>query len=161
MSGQMNKWKEEQVLIICPGSQTTMAQLGCNELTPPAFRIPTRMFRDEETGEWRPNHTWKRKKVQKLGSGATRTIHDNTVADDVATEDEYEYVEDPESNEGAVYPLQGKKRGASLKGPSQFVILSSGILIAKTLVYSRPHCQHGRIFGVSRARPWPADHHLP
>ncbi|CAK7264216.1 Actin-like protein arp9 [Sporothrix epigloea] len=106
MSGQMNKWKEEQVLIICPGSQTTMAQLGCNELTPPTFRIPTRMFRDEETGEWRPNHTWKRKKVQALASAAIKPVQDDAVVGDVATEDEFEYVEDPESNEGAVYPLQ-------------------------------------------------------
>ncbi|CAK7197894.1 Actin-like protein arp9 [Sporothrix eucalyptigena] len=100
MSGQMNKFKEEQILIICPGSQTTMAQLGCGELTPPALRIPTRMFRDEETGEWRPYRTWKRKKQQKL-----LTATSNGAAG--AEEDEWEYVEDPESSEGAVYPLEG------------------------------------------------------
>ncbi|CAK7212450.1 Actin-like protein arp9 [Sporothrix bragantina] len=105
MSGQMNKFKEEQVLIICPGSQTTMAQLGCSELTPPAFRIPTRMFRDEETGEWRPYRTFKRKKQQKLAATAA-TNGDAAIADDAAKEDEWEYVEDPESSEGAVYPLE-------------------------------------------------------
>ena len=111
MSGQMNKWKEEQILIICPGSQTTMAQLGCNELTPPAFRIPTRMFRDEETGAWRPYRTWKRKKQQKLvavAATATAATNGDAGTDDAAKEDEWEYVEDPESNEGAVYPLEGE-----------------------------------------------------
>ncbi|CAK7227102.1 Actin-like protein arp9 [Sporothrix curviconia] len=102
MSGQMNKWKEEQILIICPGSQTTMAQLGCSELTPPAFRIPTRMFRDEETGEWRPYRTFKRKKQQQ----AAVATNGDAGADGAAREDEWEYVEDPESNEGAVYPLE-------------------------------------------------------
>lgn len=92
MSGQSTKWREEQILIVCPGSRTTMAQLGCNELTPPAYRIPTRMFHDEETDEWRPYRTWKRKK---LGAAAGKD------------EDEWEYVEDPDSDEGAVYPMEG------------------------------------------------------
>ncbi|GAB1316710.1 Actin-like protein arp9 [Madurella fahalii] len=89
MSSQTGKWREEQVLIICPGSQTTLAQLGCNELTPPAFRFPTRMFKDVDSDNWRPHHTYKRKKE---GSGAG--------------DDEWEYVEDTDSTEGAVYPIQ-------------------------------------------------------
>ncbi|KAI6785104.1 uncharacterized protein J7T54_006746 [Emericellopsis cladophorae] len=79
------KWREEQVLIICPGSQTTLAQMGCSELTPPAHRFPTRMFRDGDA--WRPYRTYMRKK---------------TVAG-VETE---EWVEDVDSDEGATYPLQ-------------------------------------------------------
>ncbi|KAF4126766.1 actin-related protein 9 [Geosmithia morbida] len=106
----LTKWREEQVLIICPGSQTTMAQLGCNELTPPARRFPTRMFPDTEDDSdnenettktvlttttttttaktWRPYHTFKR----------TRIV-------DGKAEDEW--VEDVDSDEGAVYPLRG------------------------------------------------------
>lgn len=94
MSSQTGKWREEQVLIICPGSQTTLAQLGCNELTPPAYRFPTRMFKDEESDHWRPYHTYKRKKEAPAGAGG-------------GGEDEYEYVEDIDSTEGAVYPIQG------------------------------------------------------
>lgn len=86
------KWREEQVLIICPGSQTTLAQVGCNELTPPAYRFPTRMFKDQESDDWRPHHTFKRKK-ETPGAGG---------------EDEWEYVEDIDSTEGAVYPIQGE-----------------------------------------------------
>ncbi len=106
MSGQTGKWREEQVLIICPGSQTTLAQLGCNELTPPAHRFPTRMFRDEDSDDWRPFRTYKRKKE----GGA-------------AGDDAWEYVEDVESAEGAVYPIQGAflpfscNVGSALKTP--------------------------------------------
>lgn len=99
MSAQTGKWKEEQILVICPGSQTTMAQLGCGELTPPALRIPTRMFQDEETGEWRANHVEKRRRVTANGT--------NGNGSNGAAGDEWEYIEDPDSTEGATYPIQG------------------------------------------------------
>ncbi|KAH9909159.1 hypothetical protein F4778DRAFT_768111 [Xylariomycetidae sp. FL2044] len=88
MSTQQGKWREEQILVICPGSLTTMAQLGCSELTPPAHRIPTRMFRDPDTDDFRPYHTYKRKKQN-------------------GKDDEWEYIEDRDSAKGAIYPIQG------------------------------------------------------
>ncbi|KAK7721371.1 Actin-like protein arp9 [Diaporthe eres] len=103
MSSQ-TKWKEEQVLVICPGSSTTMAQLGCSELTPPSQRFPTRMFKDGQTGAWRPYHTVKRRKNNPLGSNG---VAQAGAADGVKSEDEYEFVEDPDSSEGAVYPIRG------------------------------------------------------
>ncbi|TEA20864.1 SWI/SNF and RSC complexes subunit arp9 [Colletotrichum sidae] len=98
MSTQTGKFREDQCLIICPGSQTTLAQLGCSEMTPPVHRLPTRMFKDDETHEWRPFHTFKRKKAGVNGVLAV---------DGPRTDDEYEWVEDTDSDEGAVYPLQG------------------------------------------------------
>ncbi|KAM0279097.1 hypothetical protein ACHAQH_004783 [Verticillium albo-atrum] len=95
MSGQAGKFREDQILVICPGSHTTMAQLGCGELTPPAHRIPTRMFKDSDSDEWRPYHTYKRKKTRADGAPAQEG------------EDEYEWVEDTDSDEGAVYPIVG------------------------------------------------------
>lgn len=89
MSSSAAKWREEQVLVLCPGSQTTMAQLGCGELTPPAHRIPTRMFRDGD--EWRPYHSFSR----------------SLVVDGVARQ---EWLEDVDADEGAVYPMQGEHR---------------------------------------------------
>ncbi|RDA88068.1 hypothetical protein CP532_5283 [Ophiocordyceps camponoti-leonardi (nom. inval.)] len=86
MASSAAKWREEQILIICPGSQTTMAQLGCGELTPPTHRIRTRMFRDGD--EWRPYHTFKRTRVV---DGKERDV----------------WVEDVDSDEGAVFPLEG------------------------------------------------------
>ncbi|KAL7938090.1 actin-like ATPase domain-containing protein [Trichoderma chlorosporum] len=83
------KWREEQILIICPGSKTTMAQLGCGELSPPAHRIPTRMFRDDEDSQqWRPYYTYKRTKV----------------IDGVEHE---EWVEDVDEDKDAVWPIEG------------------------------------------------------
>jgi len=109
MSGQQGKWREDQILVICPGSQTTMAQLGCSELTPPAHRIPTRMFKDAEDddeegggGAYRPYHTYKRRKS---GLPTPPPGEEGNKAED--DEDDYEWVEDRDSVEGAVYPLQG------------------------------------------------------
>lgn len=99
--------------MICPGSSTTMAQLGCSELTPPSQRFPTRMFRDAETGEWRPYYTYKRKKktvAVDVNGGADANGHANGAAggvDKKEDKDEYEFVEDPDSAEGAIYPLKG------------------------------------------------------
>jgi actin-related protein 9 len=83
------KWREEQVLIVCPGSRITMAQLGCNELTLPARRMPTRMFKDED--QWAPHHKTKRTRI-------------------VNGQEEEEWVEDVDEDEGAVYPIQGMIR---------------------------------------------------
>lgn len=99
MSGA-TKWREEQVLVICPGSSTTMAQLGCNELTPPLKRFPTRMFWDQESRNWRPYRSYRRKK--KVGGDLGSSSRANG---DAGEEDEF--VEDPDSAEGAVYPLKG------------------------------------------------------
>ena len=111
MSTQTGKWREEQILIICPGSQTTMAQLGCAELTLPVYRFPTRMFRDEDSDDWRPYHTYKRKKtVASAASGA--------IGSGLPEDEEWEYVEDPDSAEDAVYPLEGE----SLRAYRQFGI---------------------------------------
>lgn len=99
--------------MICPGSSTTMAQLGCSELTPPSQRFPTRMFIDDETGEWRPYHTYKRKKKAaavdangSAGAGAGAN-GESGAGEKKEEEEEYESVEDPDSAEGAVYPLKG------------------------------------------------------
>ena len=115
MSSQLGKWREEQILVICPGSQTTMAQLGCGELTPPAHRLPTRMFKDDESDGWRPYRTYKRKKTTATAANATTGNRETTNGADAAAaggaktdDDEYEYVEDPDSEEGAVYPIQGE-----------------------------------------------------
>lgn len=126
MSSQTGKWREEQVLVVCPGSQTTLAQLGCNELTPPIHRFPTRMFRDETEGGgeggWRAYHTFRRKKkvpgsagvVGAAGAGAGVGAGGNGVAAaggngnaGASAGEEWEYVEDMDSGEGAVYPIQG------------------------------------------------------
>ncbi|ROW09468.1 hypothetical protein VMCG_02227 [Cytospora schulzeri] len=108
MSSQ-TRWREEQVLVMCPGSSTTMAQLGCSELTPPSQRFPTRMFRDEETGGWRPYYTYKREKKKSLVAASASNGNATGAAqtEEKKDEEEWETVEDPDATEGAVYPMQG------------------------------------------------------
>ena len=105
MTSQQGKWREDQVLIICPGSQTTLAQLGCHELTLPAHRIPTRMFKDPENPGYLPFHTYRRKKSNEGGANSAAPKEGD---DD--NDDEYEWVEDHDSAEGAIYPMQGTCR---------------------------------------------------
>lgn len=63
-----------------------MAQLGCSELTPPARRMPTRMFKEGD--QWAPYHKTKR----------------TTIVNGV---EEEEWLEDVDEDEGAVYPIEG------------------------------------------------------
>ncbi|KAI9681413.1 MAG: Actin-like protein arp9 (SWI/SNF complex component arp9) [Caeruleum heppii] len=61
----MPPFKDEHILIIAPGSQNTLAQLGLPESFAPArLRLPTRMFPAERKGEWEPFKV-RRKKVVK------------------------------------------------------------------------------------------------
>ncbi|KAJ2898918.1 SWI/SNF and RSC complexes subunit arp9 [Zalerion maritima] len=105
MSGAGGKFREDQVLVICPGSQTTIAQMGVAELSPPQHKFPTRMFHDPETpGDFLPFHTFKRKK-QPIPEALANAS--NSGSNPAAAEEEYEWVEDSDSVEGAVYPIVG------------------------------------------------------
>ncbi|KAK8011300.1 hypothetical protein PG990_010265 [Apiospora arundinis] len=128
MSGQQGKWKEEQVLVICPGSQTTLAQLGCNELTLPSHRLPTRMFKDPDTDDYLPYHTYKRKKATAAANGGG----DAAKPED---DDEYEYVEDRDSSEGAIYPIQ---RGRIANMPAFLAFLDHVHQLLTTSYHNTP-----------------------
>ncbi|OAX77511.1 hypothetical protein ACJ72_08190, partial [Emergomyces africanus] len=66
----MPAFKDEHILIIAPGSQTTLAQLGLPEsFTPAKFRFPTRMFPADKKGEWEPYKI--REKIVKNAAVAT------------------------------------------------------------------------------------------
>lgn len=115
----MPPFKDEHVLIIAPGSQTTLAQLGLPEsFTPARLRVPTRMFPAEKKGEWEATRIRERK-VTKVSTKAEANGHvdgdvtmgeaNGTVDGQGAAEDQEDDVkveEDPTSEEGAVYPLQ-------------------------------------------------------
>ncbi|MCJ1384159.1 Actin-like protein arp9 (SWI/SNF complex component arp9) [Xylographa soralifera] len=110
----MPPFKDEHVLIIAPGSQTTLAQLGLPEsFTPARLRISTRMFPAEKAGEWEPLKV-REKKVRKAVAGAATngTDGEDVKMDDAPEGESYEaeeetiYEEDPSTDEGAVYPLK-------------------------------------------------------
>ncbi|KAL8725886.1 MAG: hypothetical protein Q9166_007083 [cf. Caloplaca sp. 2 TL-2023] len=108
-------FKEDHILIIAPGSQTTLAQVGVPEsFTPAKFRFPTRMFPAQKKGLWEPHKIWERK-VPKHGKNAVSTDGDTSTANadgqttdtgNGAEEDNTYLEEDLESEEGAVYPLR-------------------------------------------------------
>ncbi|KAI9851559.1 MAG: Actin-like protein arp9 (SWI/SNF complex component arp9) [Thelocarpon superellum] len=59
----MPPFKDEHVLIIAPGSQRTLAQLGLPEsFTPAKLRVPTRMFPAEIKGTWEPHKVREKRK---------------------------------------------------------------------------------------------------
>ncbi|OJJ50282.1 hypothetical protein ASPZODRAFT_128904 [Penicilliopsis zonata CBS 506.65] len=65
----MPPFKDEHVLIIAPGSQVTLAQLGLPEsFTPARFRFPTRMFPAGKKGEFEPYKIRERRREVKVAS---------------------------------------------------------------------------------------------
>lgn len=99
----MPPFKDEHILIIAPGSQTTLAQLGLPEsFTPATHRFPTRVFPAPDGKTFEPYKIRSRKKV-------IITDGDVEMAEAASKneEDEEELIELPEDEEGAIYPLKG------------------------------------------------------
>ncbi|KAJ5691982.1 hypothetical protein N7462_001405 [Penicillium macrosclerotiorum] len=66
----MPPFKDEHILLIAPGSQMTLAQLGLPEtFTPARFRFPTRMFPGENKGEFEPYRIRERRQEAKVSNG--------------------------------------------------------------------------------------------
>ncbi|KHJ30824.1 putative chromatin remodeling complex subunit [Erysiphe necator] len=94
----MPPFKDEHILIIVPGSQTTLAQLGLPEsFTAPSHRFPTRMFRAPDGKSWEPYRIRERPKENTNGDVAMS---------DTIEEHETELVEFPDLDEDAVWPLK-------------------------------------------------------
>lgn len=95
--------------MIAPGSQTTLAQVGLPEsYTPARLRLPTRMFPAEKEGEWEPFKVREKRggKPRESNGTADVTMVEADGQDPSLTDDETLYEEDPNSDEGAIYPLQ-------------------------------------------------------
>lgn len=100
----MPPFKDEHILIIAPGSQTTLAQLGLPEsFTPAALRVPTRMFLAPDEKTFEPYKIRSRKKV--VNGADIEMAGTDTKAE--GDDEEEELVEFPEDDEGAIYPLKG------------------------------------------------------
>ncbi|KFY30083.1 hypothetical protein V494_08277, partial [Pseudogymnoascus sp. VKM F-4513 (FW-928)] len=102
----MPPFKDEHILIIAPGSLTTLAQLGLPEsFTPASTKVRTRMFPAGE-GKWEPYKINEVKKVTPpAANGAEVTMGGTGEEEKKEEENEPEFEEDLESDEGAVYPL--------------------------------------------------------
>ncbi|KAI4255649.1 MAG: hypothetical protein LQ352_002463 [Teloschistes flavicans] len=113
----MPPFKDEHILIIAPGSQTTLAQLGLPEsFTPAQCRVTTRMFPAEKKGEWEPLKVRERKITRHRDRVAAEAVDGDTSmaeADGPADgtengfqEEESYFEEDPTTEEGAIYPIR-------------------------------------------------------
>ncbi|KAL4919668.1 actin-domain-containing protein [Aspergillus aurantiobrunneus] len=73
----MPPFKDEHILIIAPGSQVTLAQLGLPEsFTPARYRFPTRMFPAEKKGEYEPYKIRERRQEVKPANGPSAVKED-------------------------------------------------------------------------------------
>ncbi|KAE8351944.1 actin-domain-containing protein [Aspergillus coremiiformis] len=78
----MPPFKDEHILIIAPGSQVTLAQLGLPEsFTPARFRFPTRMFPAEKKGEFEPYKIRERRPGGKPSNGTKAPKEDVEMKD--------------------------------------------------------------------------------
>ncbi|CAG8393176.1 unnamed protein product [Penicillium salamii] len=142
----MPPFKDEHILLIAPGSQMTLAQLGLPEtFTPAQFRFPTRMFPAEKKGEFEPYRVNEKRHEVKISSGPPAPQADVEMKDAEAsateapvkpegetettetteqltkTVEEIVYEEDVASDEGAIYPIQN---GRIVDWPCFFALLT-------------------------------------
>ncbi|KAF2271815.1 uncharacterized protein EI97DRAFT_453457 [Westerdykella ornata] len=104
----MPPFKDEQIIIIAPGSETTLAQLGLPEsFTPARLRVRSRMFPAEKQGEWEPYKV--RRKQATPGETSEKPADATNGAETVNGDDEVEYEEDRVTEEGAVWPIKEGK----------------------------------------------------
>ncbi|TGO09589.1 hypothetical protein BTUL_0160g00050 [Botrytis tulipae] len=100
----MPPFKDEHILIIAPGSQTTLAQLGLPEsFTPPRRRFPTRMFLAPDGKTYEP---YKIRPKKKDASVTTNGDTEMGGIKEVKVDEEEELEEVPEDDEGAIWPLK-------------------------------------------------------
>ncbi|KAK8194916.1 actin-domain-containing protein [Phyllosticta capitalensis] len=104
----MPPFKDDQLILIAPGSETTLAQLGLPEsLTPARLRVRSRMFPAEKDGEFEP-YKVRRKGGEKPTTQQADENKDQEKKPDGA-EEEVEFEEDHDSEEGAIWPIIGGK----------------------------------------------------
>ncbi|KAF2086569.1 hypothetical protein K490DRAFT_74201 [Saccharata proteae CBS 121410] len=101
----MAPFKDEQIIIIAPGSQTTLAQLGLPEsFTPARLRVQSRMFPAEKPGEYEPYKVRKKDK-KPLSQEESDETNDVKKTLGEGQEEETVYEEDHFSEDGATWPM--------------------------------------------------------
>ena len=99
----MPPFRDEHVLLIAPGSQSTMAQLGLPEsFTPAAHRFPTRMFLAPDEKSYEPYKIRTRTKIITNGADTEMGGAGGTTEEELE-----ELIELPDDDQGAIYPLKG------------------------------------------------------
>ncbi|KAF1842001.1 uncharacterized protein K460DRAFT_345441 [Cucurbitaria berberidis CBS 394.84] len=118
----MPPFKDDQIIIIAPGSETTVAQLGLPEsFTPARVRVRSRMFPAEKEGEYEP---YKIRRKQDKHGATTSEPKDGAQEEKKSNEDEDEEIvweEDRVSEEGAIWPIQ---EGRIVDWPCFFALIT-------------------------------------
>ncbi|KAM3421015.1 hypothetical protein BST61_g1439 [Cercospora zeina] len=113
----MPPFRDDQIFIIAPGSQTTLAQLGLPEsFTPARYRLRSRMFPGEQKGGYEPIKVRKKEKTASIENGT----ENGTTNGATKTEDGEEWEEDRISEEGAIWPIQN---GSIVDWPCFYALL--------------------------------------
>ncbi|KAK3715897.1 Actin-like protein arp9 [Vermiconidia calcicola] len=102
----MPPFRDDQIFIIAPGSQTTLAQLGLPEsFTPARYRMRSRMFPAEKEGEY---EAVKIRRKQRAEPSAQPQHQDGAISNGGVHEQgqEPEWEEDRVSEEGAIWPVR-------------------------------------------------------
>ncbi|OJJ98854.1 hypothetical protein ASPACDRAFT_79637 [Aspergillus aculeatus ATCC 16872] len=126
----MPPFKDEHILIIAPGSQVTLAQLGLPEsFTPARFRFPTRMFPAEKKGEYEPYKIRERRHEVPVSNGteapkedvemkdADSTTQQDTVKTEATTEQPEASANTEQKNEEA-QPTDGQPTDPAAEKPT-------------------------------------------
>ncbi|CAE7216147.1 hypothetical protein CFE70_010000 [Pyrenophora teres f. teres 0-1] len=117
----MPPFKDDQIIIIAPGSETTVAQLGLPEsFTPARLRVRSRMFPAEKEGEFEP---YKIRRRQDKPAAANGDAQDEAQQESKPAEgdDEVIWEEDRVSEEGAIWPIQ---QGRIVDWPCFFALIT-------------------------------------
>ncbi|EDU51415.1 conserved hypothetical protein [Pyrenophora tritici-repentis Pt-1C-BFP] len=117
----MPPFKDDQIIIIAPGSETTVAQLGLPEsFTPARLRVRSRMFPAEKEGEFEP---YKIRRRQDKPAAANGDAQDQAQQESKPAEgdDEVIWEEDRVSEEGAIWPIQ---QGRIVDWPCFFALIT-------------------------------------
>ncbi|KAF7681354.1 chromatin remodeling complex subunit [Alternaria burnsii] len=117
----MPPFKDDQIIIIAPGSETTVAQLGLPEsFTPARLRVRSRMFPAEKEGEFEP---YKIRRKQDQPAATNGEPKDESLEEKKPAEgdDEVVWEEDRVSEEGAIWPIQ---QGKIVDWPCFFALIT-------------------------------------
>ncbi|KAI4644791.1 uncharacterized protein J4E78_009610 [Alternaria triticimaculans] len=117
----MPPFKDDQIIIIAPGSETTVAQLGLPEsFTPARLRVRSRMFPAEKEGEFEP-YKIRRKQDQPTATNGDPTDESQEEKKPSEGDDDVVWEEDRVSEEGAIWPIQ---QGRIVDWPCFFALIT-------------------------------------
>ncbi|KAE8153494.1 actin-domain-containing protein [Aspergillus avenaceus] len=140
----MPPFKDEHILIIAPGSQVTLAQLGLPEsFTPARFRFPTRMFPAEKKGEFEPYKIRERRQEVKPSNGTSAPKEDVEMKDAESSGNAASDVKPADGEQETKKEIaEGQETNGETKQPTQEIYYEEDVTSDEGAVYP---LENGRI----------------